>query len=249
MTEEQQRAVDTIDRSVVVSANAGSGKTSTMVQRLVSIILNKQATVDEILALTFTRSASMEMKQRLANELEKLREKSQVDRKYVENQINELNVCDICSLDSFCQKIIKKYFYTLDIDPNFAIIDEVEAGYLKSSALQSTLIEFSGTDEFRNLTQMLKDTKKLDNTSKQILNLSKFMFSLVDYNDFIKRVTNKTKIYDESVKFVLERFKKIVLHFKSQFSAMLMEIKINNYELLLDNISLAVDFCNLFKKF
>lgn len=249
MTEEQQKAVDTTDRSVVVSANAGSGKTSTMVQRLVSIVLQKQATVDEILALTFTRSASMEMKQRLANELEKLLSDEKYDKKYIENQINELNVSDICSLDSFCQKLIKKYFYTLDIDPNFAIIDEVEAGYLKSNALQSTLIEFGEMQEFRNLTQVLKDTKKLENITKQITKFSKFLFSLVDYNDFIKKVTNKTKIYDECVKFVLQRFKVALLGFKEQFNFLKIEVLANDWELLKSNINLAVEFCDLFDKF
>ena len=150
MTEEQQKAIDTVDRAVIISANAGSGKTSTMVTRLVSIIKNNLCEVSNILALTFTKSASTEMKQRLVDKLQEEIENDFTLKKQLEKQINELNVADISSLDSFCQKVIKKYFYVINVDPNFAVIDEVESGYLKASALQSTLIEFAEFNEFKD---------------------------------------------------------------------------------------------------
>ena len=249
MTEEQQKAVDTVDRAIIISANAGSGKTSTMVTRLVSIITNKLASVEEILALTFTRSAATEMKQRLSSKLQELLLDENNDKKFIENQINELNVADISSLDSFCQKVIKKYFYTIDVDPNFAIIDEVEAGYLKATALESVLLDYAPLEEFQTLSQILKDTKKFDNISSLILELSEFMFSLVDIEDYIKKVTNKTKIYNEVVKYTLNRFKRFIEHYKVTFLEYHKEIEFNNYELLRDNCNLMCDFCNLFQTF
>ena len=249
MTEEQQKAVDTVDRAIIISANAGSGKTSTMVTRLVSIITNKLASVEKILALTFTRSAATEMKQRLSSKLQSLLLDENFDKKFIENQINELNVADISSLDSFCQKVIKKYFYVIDVDPNFAIIDEVEAGYLKATALESVLLDYAPLEDFQLLSQILKDTKKFDNISKLVLDLSEFMFSLVDIEEYIKKVTNKTKIYNEVVIYTLNRFRKFIEHYKVIFLDYHKEIEFNNYELLRDNCNLMCDFCNLFQTF
>ena len=60
-TKSQQKAVETIDGNVLVSASAGSGKTFVMIERLIKIILEGRAKVSEILAVTFTEAAAAEM--------------------------------------------------------------------------------------------------------------------------------------------------------------------------------------------
>ena len=249
MTEEQQKAIDTVDRAVIISANAGSGKTSTMVTRLVSIIKNNLCEVSNILALTFTKSASTEMKQRLVDKLQEEIEKDFTLKKQLEKQINELNVADISSLDSFCQKVIKKYFYVINVDPNFAVIDEVESGYLKASALQSTLIEFAEFNEFKDLTQALKDTKKLDNVSKLILEFAEFLFTVVDYKSYLKISTDKNACFNSCTNFMLKRFKDFILHFKEKCQHYYEVIIKNDYELLKTNSQLWLDFCKQFNEF
>ena len=61
-TEDQQRAIDTLDKSILVSAAAGSGKTAVLVERIIHIILEGKANVDEMLVVTFTNAAAAEMK-------------------------------------------------------------------------------------------------------------------------------------------------------------------------------------------
>ena len=65
-TEEQEKAIKTLDKSVLVSAAAGSGKTSVLIERIIRIILEGKANVDEMLVVTFTNAAASEMKLRLA---------------------------------------------------------------------------------------------------------------------------------------------------------------------------------------
>ena len=64
--DEQIKAIETTDRSVLVSAAAGSGKTTVLIARIIRIILEGRANVDEMLVVTFTNAAASEMRLRLA---------------------------------------------------------------------------------------------------------------------------------------------------------------------------------------
>ena len=70
-TEDQKKAIETLDKSVLVSAAAGSGKTSVLIERIIRIILEGRANVDEMLVVTFTNAAASEMKLRLAGAIRK----------------------------------------------------------------------------------------------------------------------------------------------------------------------------------
>ena len=70
-TPEQIQAIETLDKSVLVSAAAGSGKTAILVERILRIILEGKANVDELLVVTFTNAAASEMKLRLASAIRK----------------------------------------------------------------------------------------------------------------------------------------------------------------------------------
>ena len=64
-TPQQQEAISTLDRNVSVSAGAGSGKTRVLVERFLKILQERKATAQEILAITFTRKAAREMRERV----------------------------------------------------------------------------------------------------------------------------------------------------------------------------------------
>ena len=66
-TDEQLKAIETIDKSVLVSAAAGSGKTSVLIERIIRIILEGKANVDDLLVVTFTNAAASEMRLRLSS--------------------------------------------------------------------------------------------------------------------------------------------------------------------------------------
>jgi ATP-dependent helicase/nuclease subunit A len=70
-TPEQKQAIETLDKSVLVSAAAGSGKTAILVERILRIILEGKANVDELLVVTFTNAAASEMKLRLSSAIRK----------------------------------------------------------------------------------------------------------------------------------------------------------------------------------
>lgn len=65
-SKQQQRAINTYDKNILVAAAAGSGKTSVLVERVISHILNKKCDINEILVVTFTNAAASEMRERIA---------------------------------------------------------------------------------------------------------------------------------------------------------------------------------------
>ena len=99
-TKEQLSAINSRGKNVLVSASAGSGKTSVMIERIVNIILNKEAGIDEILATTFTKLAAEEMKQRLLKAL-----KQSGSKKH-----KKLTVCGYFHDTFFLRKFNKEIF-------------------------------------------------------------------------------------------------------------------------------------------
>ena len=70
-TPDQQKAIDTIDKSILVSAAAGSGKTAVLVERIINIIVQGKADVDRMLVVTFTNAAASEMRLKLIRAINK----------------------------------------------------------------------------------------------------------------------------------------------------------------------------------
>ena len=66
----QLKAIETKEKNILVSASAGSGKTSVLIARLMDLVMKDHVSIDSILAMTFTEAAANEMKKRLAAELQ-----------------------------------------------------------------------------------------------------------------------------------------------------------------------------------
>lgn len=144
-TEAQQSAIDApkpsdlSSQTLLVAAAAGSGKTAVLVERIIEKLRTKQISVQELLVATFTKAAAAEMKSRIALKLAEEYEKTQDP--YLEEQLNLLPSAHISTLHSFCQWVIKNYFYRLDMDPNFRIGNDGELALMRYEVLESVLKE------------------------------------------------------------------------------------------------------------
>ena len=140
-TEEQQRVIDERGGNLLVSAAAGSGKTAVLVERIISLITDKEAPVslDRVIIMTFTRAAAGEMRERIGDALNK-RIKAEPDNAYLKLQKALLPRARISTIDSICQNLVRQYYQYLDIDPGFRVGDEGELKLLRREIL-SDLIE------------------------------------------------------------------------------------------------------------
>ena len=125
----QQKTIDSRNKNVVVSASAGSGKTSVLVERLCQLVLKDRIPIDSILAMTFTEDAAAEMKTRL-----KIKLNQEEKTPYILDQLALLETADISTIDSFCYKIVQKYYYQIPI--SYAMSQHVENGPLRQQAFE-----------------------------------------------------------------------------------------------------------------
>ncbi len=144
-TEEQLKAIETTDRSVLVSASAGSGKTAVLIERIIRIIIDGKANVDEMLVVTFTDAAASEMRLRLSKAIRARMAECPDDAPRMKEQLNRLYKAYISTIDSFALRVIREFFHETDLEPGFAIADDVQTALLRSETA-SELFE----DAFQN---------------------------------------------------------------------------------------------------
>ena len=116
----QQYAIDTVKNSVV-SAGAGSGKTTVLSKRFSELIKNRNLHVDEILTLTFTKKATVEMSSRIYKVL-----KSECPE-----EAANFYKANIKTLDSYCASVAKQGCHFYGISPDFIQDDEKIRNYAK----------------------------------------------------------------------------------------------------------------------
>jgi len=131
-TPAQLEAIRTHDRSVLVSAAAGSGKTAVLAERCVHLVCDapQPCDVDELLVVTFTEAAAAEMRGRIQDALRKRVESSDDPR--LLRQLALIDHAHVGTLHGFCAKLCRQHFHLLDLDPAFTILDGAEAELLRS---------------------------------------------------------------------------------------------------------------------
>lgn len=117
---DQLKAITSRNKNVIVSASAGAGKTTVLIERLVRRVLDDRVQISEILAMTFTEAAASEMKKRLADQLHhKLEATSDpLEQSYIQAQLSQLTSAYISTIHSFCLSIVQKYYYVIDLAPS-----------------------------------------------------------------------------------------------------------------------------------
>ena len=141
-TPEQQAAIDSRGQTLLLSAAAGSGKTAVLVERIIRRLLDKDDPVDitELLVVTFTKAAAAEMRERVGAALAQVL--ADTGDAAVERQLALLPSAHISTLHSFCQDVIRKYFYTIDIDPRVTIAGEEELRLLRKGVLEAVFLSY-----------------------------------------------------------------------------------------------------------
>ncbi|NRD78384.1 helicase-exonuclease AddAB subunit AddA [Bacillus sp. BRMEA1] len=135
-TDDQWKAIAAKDKDILVAAAAGSGKTAVLVERIIQKIISEEApiNVDELLVVTFTSASAAEMRHRIGEALEKAINANPSSR-HLRKQLSLLNKASISTLHSFCMDVIRKYYYLIDVDPDFRIADDTEAQLIRDEVM------------------------------------------------------------------------------------------------------------------
>lgn len=138
-TEEQKAVIAHREGNLLVSAAAGSGKTAVLVEHVLSLILEENASLSSLVLMTFTEAAAEEMKERIKKRLEEHLQKGY--NKRILREIALLPTANISTIHAFCKRLIEENYAGLSIDAHFRIGDTGEMSLLQSDILEELLEE------------------------------------------------------------------------------------------------------------
>ena len=178
-TDAQRAAIDVRDKTLLVSAAAGSGKTAVLTERIVKTITDKEnpVSIDRLLVVTFTTAAAGEMRERITAAVKRESERNPEDE-HLRRQVLLLPSARIRTIDSFCNEILRTCTDKVGITPSYRIADTAELDLLGREVLLgliSAILDGEDEDissaEFEELTDCLLPTKKIDELSDVFLKL------------------------------------------------------------------------------
>ncbi len=154
-TPAQQACVDTQGGGIIVSAAAGSGKTRVLVQRVIRLLTEDRIPADRLLVLTFTNAAAAEMRSRMTAALDDLI-RQEPDNLFYRRQQLLLGSADICTVHSFCSKLVRENFFRFGIRRDFRIDENQDIMEIKQRLMAELIEELyrdpsPGNDEERSL--------------------------------------------------------------------------------------------------
>ncbi len=151
-TPRQADAITASGGSVIVSAAAGSGKTRVLVQRVIRHMTEEKIPADRLLILTFTNTAAAEMKTRIGDALDQLIDE-EPDNDFYRRQQLLLSGADICTIDSFCSKMVRENFFRLGVSRDFRIGTAAQLFEMRRSIMSDVIEKFySSTEKSRENT-------------------------------------------------------------------------------------------------
>lgn len=170
-------------QTLLVAAAAGSGKTAVLVERIITRLkdMENPLSVQELMVVTFTKAAAAEMSARIGVALAKAMESTddKALQARLERQLNLLPSAHISTLHSFCQWVIRSYFYKLDIPPTARIGNEAEMALLKQEVLENLLKEAYEYNTYGifDLSDFFSDDKSDAGLQDKVLSLYEFAMS------------------------------------------------------------------------
>ncbi len=189
-TSAQKQAIDARGMRVLVSAAAGSGKTSVLTERVKNILTDSEnpCSVSEILVVTFTRAAAGEMRDRIYRALRDSAKENNSD--YLRQQMLLLPTADISTMDSFCSKIVKENFAKADISVDFTMLDDKELAEITDDAVNEVIERLyeENSPSFIKLTTMFLGEKDDETLPVIIKNLYRFSRSYPSAENYMNAV-------------------------------------------------------------
>lgn len=147
-TAAQAQAINGRGKNILVSASAGSGKTAVLVNRVIKLLQEGQS-IDRMLLVTFTDAAAKNMRDKIHQALQKIAQdprQPKAIRDRMVKQMNLLPTADISTIHAFCLRLIRHYYYLIDLDPQFRLLtDDTERLLLEEDVWRMVSEQFYAT--------------------------------------------------------------------------------------------------------
>ena len=189
-TKEQLDAITADGTGIIVSAAAGSGKTSVLVERLLRILSDTENKIpaDRLVVVTFTNDAAAQMKQRLSAALSE-RIAAEPDNLWLCRQQALLQTAKISTIHSFCFDLIRENIQSVEVSAGFRILDDSEETMLMGNAAEEAFERFYAEkpETMEMLCDFFSGSVKGDaELEEALLKIYEFLVSIPFYEDWFK---------------------------------------------------------------
>lgn len=174
-TTDQRHAIECCKGSVLVSAAAGSGKTAVLVERVIRRLTDKDnpCSAEDLLIVTFTRAATAQMREKIGAAILKRLSEDPTDR-HLRRQYMLLPFAKICTIDSFCNDLVRENFHALGISPDYSLLDNETAVIMKNDVCEAMLERAYEEDldgRFSELSDMMSSGSSDEDFAKLIIKM------------------------------------------------------------------------------
>lgn len=174
-TTDQRHAIECCKGSVLVSAAAGSGKTTVLVERVIRRLTDEDnpCSAEDLLIVTFTRAATAQMREKIGAAILKRLSEDPTDR-HLRRQYMLLPFAKICTIDSFCNDLVRENFHALGISPDYSLLDNETAVIMKNDVCEAMLeraYEEDSDGSFSGLSDMMSSGSSDEDFAKLIIKM------------------------------------------------------------------------------
>jgi len=223
---EQLIALETRNKDMILSASAGSGKTTVLVGRIIRMVCEEGISLENLAVVTFTNAAASGIKDKLRKELRKKTDE-QPDNEHLRKQLLIINNADISTVHSFCGRLIKKYGHLLPValPVKTRLLNETEEAVMYQECIEEVITEYYEKDDelFERMMESYSPGRNDDDFTEMLLKTYHFILSIPFYTQWIDKILHETD--NQALSDYLNS------HIKS-----VLEASVSKYELALEEV-------------
>ncbi len=156
-TKSQKEAIETKNKNLTLSAGAGSGKTTVLVNRYISFLASKSVNIKEILAITFTNKSAADMRVKVREHISKqIKSSFGKNKKYWLNIKDQFEQATISTIHGFALQVLRSHPLESNINPEASMMDEVESKILLTDTIREIVREYYQDEDMQSLVQTVK---------------------------------------------------------------------------------------------
>ena len=188
-TDSQRKALEIRGSNLLVSAGAGSGKTTVLTQRILDRITAGES-IENFLVVTFTKASAQDLKNKLYDKITKLAEENPQEDHY-RKQTYELSTAHISTIHSYCLEMVRANFQVLGLSPKLRMADDQESKTIASEVMELVIEAFyeSGDEGFLRLVDTFSGVKDDRPLSETMLSLYSSLRAYSDYFGWLEKQT------------------------------------------------------------
>lgn len=246
-TKNQKQAIKHNNHNILVSASAGSGKTTVLVERVIQKLLanENKTSISELLIVTFTQAAANEMLERLEaalNQALENEEQSSLRYSELQTQLEMLPTANISTLHSYALRLIENYYHVIDLDPKFRLLgDEIETNMMKNDVLDQLFEELydeslhdeNSSIDFPYLVELFSKDRNDEGLRDVVMQLFNFANARPDFNLWLDQQASYFSDFD--IEFTKSNLYKKHLQKTLQKEVKIISSDLNQSVLLLEN--------------